>query len=512
MRDPSMKVLQQHTKSVSQKKRNKLTAKAPIDEKSMLATGSALEHSLSKKEQRALERRGYKLDESGDSSGTADDVDDADLVQDKYNESIAALSNKYANKEQRISAIGNYANLLGCSYGGFAIQAALPDIMTQLVRNVRRGDHCEIQTALHAIMMTAVSCTSSSDAGIVFDSTLATLKKLVKDPTTHNSDRVLAIRAMALVTVCGCGIPAIAEKLADFLLEIAETDGGSVHCFDSGSVVTEAIQSWCFVVSYMVDAAEEDQDDDDDDDDADSTGACVEVYQEAERRSAKPSTEDGYDSNDFLHGEDYLVSQSQRAFDVFVDQLQSEDVDVQMSAASAIALLFEASRIYTEHQGCALDLQCNPAQLVEEMCAIGRGAERSSKSAKPDDRRRLRACLRDVVTSLERAKGPSYRTTLDPKSLDPNGGSGCESEHGYKEGVVLGGRYMTVDTWCKSIRISMLRSVLKQGFGKHLSDNLLVQHMIEAKDLQETPMSQYRESGKAVKLWRLSKSKKRHSQ
>ena len=57
--------------------------------------------------------------------------------------------------------------------------------------------------------------------------------------------------------------------------------------------------------------------------------------------------------------------------------------------------------------------------------------------------------------------------------------------------LIIGGRYMVVGTWSKSVRINVLRSVLKQGFTKHLSENLLVQHMIEAKDSQETPMSLY---------------------
>ena len=39
------------------------------------------------------------------------------------------------------------------------------------------------------------------------------------------------------------------------------------------------------------------------DDDNDSKSKCVNIYQEAERLSARPFIEGGYDSNDLFHGE-----------------------------------------------------------------------------------------------------------------------------------------------------------------------------------------------------------------
>ncbi|CAK7270671.1 hypothetical protein SEPCBS119000_004206 [Sporothrix epigloea] len=476
------------------------------------------------------------------------------LWQSNFNHVIAILEDrKRANQEERTRALKKYGRLLRAIYSSEAIASALPSIMEQLIKSVRKGHSGtggERQLALDSLSLTVLSCASDLDATDVYKQAFPFVKRIVKDPEADESDKVIALQTMTILVAVGSGMSSTIDELLDYLLKIVESDGDSVSASDSGPVVTAAIQMWTFVSSFLIpeepQPGDSDVDDgevaDIEDNDTDEYSSGSENSNPHRRNRARqrkvfaPESEEEEDSEisdpdlDVDDSEEgYFELQGQRALNTFVDQLDSTDSGVQTSAAVAIALIFEASRKQEELTGRPLELQQDPAAVAEQL--KGSDNVRSVKSTKRQDRRETKHLFREVIISLEYGSGPGYsphtrrrgRDTAqalaqrhagefldDPEEMTAAAVEDTTiDETAYRRRLVIGDKAMPITTWAVGVRTDTLRTLLGSGLSVHLLLNAKVRDFVQAKRLRRVAASKMKEKSKAQRVKKTSKKGKK---
>jgi hypothetical protein len=310
------------------------------------------------------------------------------------------------------------------------------DIIAALLRSIRGGSSSEERMlALRALNVTILTSPSQT----VFDHVFQTLKGLCQD-AEEEALKVEAIHSLAASVLYGGGGSAAYEEVLEFLVEIIESDGGTVDAQDSGPVVTAALHAWGVVASYL----------------------------------------------------DNLQEQSEQAMEAFMEQLDSTDAEVQTGAGSNIALLFEAARDHEEETGESFDMQYNQHKIMTRMSEIVR---ESSKSISKRDRRQLRSNFTSIVTSLEQGKGPGY-STAGRSAVNPHvGGSSADGdtggfqEFGYRERIRVRDQVMVIDTWSLQARVEALKILLGGGFATHFIENPMVSEILEDAEVEQLASS-----------------------
>jgi hypothetical protein len=255
------------------------------------------------------------------------------------------------------------------------------------------------------------------------------LKRAYTDSEFH-SVKATAIHTLSAAAIYGGAGDAEIEEILDDLLEIVESDGSSVEAADSGEVVAAACQAWGYLATLI----------------------------------------------------DDLEEKTETAMDAFVEQLESNDVNVQVAAGEDIALLFEKS--YTEreeddgpasddegHETVAADSQFVKRYDVYRQTnqlehTLGQLATQSSKRVAKKDRKTLHSTFSDVLSTIEHpARGPRYSTALDE---DGRYYGSRMTVRVHKTGS------MKIDKWWKLHRLQALKRVLGGGFINHYEDNEVV--------------------------------------
>lgn len=310
----------------------------------------------------------------------------------------------------------------------------MSDIIPALVKSIR-GNSAEEQTfALQALAVTLITCPSQT----VHDHIYHTLKGVCED-TEEETVKVEAIRALSVSAAYGGGSDSAYEEVCQFFMEIIESDGAAAGADNNGAVVTAAMQAWAFIATYSPD----------------------------------------------------LHDQAEEAMEAFMEQLDSTDPDVQASAGSNIALLFEAVRQHEEKSEETLSLQYNEHRIIKRLSEIVRD---SSKSISRKDRKNRRSNLTSVVISLEQGKGPGY-STARRQTVNPNKGSGgikggekntdrVFHEFGYREKVRIDDQVMLINAWSLQARVDALRTFLQGGLAEHFMKNPLLEVVLEDAEVE----------------------------
>ncbi|RFU77588.1 ifrd domain-containing [Trichoderma arundinaceum] len=262
----------------------------------------------------------------------------------------------------------------------------------------------------------------------IYDGAQKILKQIMMDDDDDDC-RVYAIYALCMTVLYGGGLEEAALDVMEFFVEIVRTDGEHIEAHDNAVVVAAALQGWCFVASHVSDFS------------------------------------------------DY----ADIAMDAFVDQLDSDDVEIQSNAGGCIALIFEASRNHIEETGEPFQLQYDPQRLAGRMSEL---AKLSAKSVSRKHRRSLRENLLSVVTSLERGVGPFYSTAQYipergehvPVSQRTDDG---QAEYGYRCKLRLGNNVAKIDTWSLYFRTNLMRVIFKGGLQHHVFINPVVVECLE---------------------------------
>jgi hypothetical protein len=351
----------------------------------------------------------------------------AERLQDRVAE---IQDRKRSSVQGREATLRAYTHLLRHHFAERQIARSVAEIMPIFLRSIRSGNSDEERLlALKALTLTIL--TSPTDA--IFEEALPTLKAVCQDAEEEDI-KVEAIYALCVAVTSGGGSSTAAEELLDFFLEIVESDGQSIDARDSGPVVSAALQAWAYVASHMED----------------------------------------------------LTVQSEPAIEAFMDQLDSTDPDVQTSAGSNIALLFEAARDYEEETGESFHMQYNQHRIMTRMAEIVRD---SSKTVSKKGRRHLRSNFSSIVTSLERGKGPGYSTAGRLGSNPHVGGSKVENEadlqeFGYREKIRIHNQQVLIDTWSLHVRAELLKILLGGGFPIHFLENPIVHGILDGAEVE----------------------------
>lgn len=382
-------------------------------------------------------------DSNDDSTASISDdsVDDSNQERawpDRLQDRITDLQDrKHTSVQGRESTLAAYVHLLRYHVGKREVERSYSEILSALLKSIKSSPSAhERSLALKALTITIL--THSSD--FVYEYVESTVKRVCLDDEDDDV-KIDAIYALAMAALYGGGSAPDWEDVTLFLLAIVESDGRSIGADDSGPVVVAALDAWALIASYL----------------------------------------------------DNLVDQSQQALEAFVEQLDSTDVEVQASAGSDIAFLFEVARRHNEREDEDSDdddsdgsretynLHYDPQKLISQMSELAR---QSSKSISKKDRRHLRSRFTSIVTSLELGKGPGYSTSGRPMANPHTGGRRLDTdsdiqEFGYRERLRVNDYVIVVDSWSLSARLYFLRAILGGGFAEHFEHNAAMRDIME---------------------------------
>ena len=275
---------------------------------------------------------------------------------------------------------------------------------------------------------------------MAFDLAPGPLKRAIVDSVSTNV-KSAAIHALSACTFYGGASPEGTLEIMDFLLEIISSDGHTISAPDEADPVVAALEEWGFLCTLIEDMSE----------------------------------------------------QSQDSIDVFVEQLDSAEVTVQIAAAENIALLYEKSfKEYDPEEDTLADYQADdvlstseetasapkllrlyPAyrrtdRLLQMLESITASNTLSVHHMSKRERKELKTNLNDVANSIEFPhRGPKYSNAIN----NENGGHRYGSRMKVKIHSV---GFMPIDRWWHLHRLNGLRRVLQGGFVDHYEKNEVV--------------------------------------
>lgn len=243
--------------------------------------------------------------------------------------------------------------------------------------------------------------------------------------------KAAAIHTLGAATIFGGAGDDEIENIMDDLLEVIESDGSSIEAEDRADVVVAACEEWGFLATHI----------------------------------------------------DDLEEKTETAMDAFVDQLESSDPSVQVSAGENIALLYEKSYTAREADDGAASEQEDEDGLPVDTSLVKRYevyrqanqlkhtllnlANESSRHIAKKDRKTLHINFSDIVNTVEHpSRGPRYQNAIDQETGRRYGSRLTVRIH--KTGS------MKIDKWWKLHRLQALRRLLGGGFVVHYENNEVV--------------------------------------
>ncbi|KAK3327422.1 interferon-related developmental regulator-domain-containing protein [Cercophora scortea] len=387
------------------------------------ASELGFEDSLPKNLNRAAYIDSVSDDDDDDDDESLDEDEDEDdqgnVWIDRLQHRVAELKDRKRSSVQgREKTLAAYLHIIRYHYAQRQIESQLPDIVPALLRSVKTGSSTEeVSFALLCLAVTILTCPSEN----FFDNVSSAVMTVCKD-SNQERVKVAAIYTLSVAVAFGGGSVDAATEMRDLFLEIVESDGKSVKADDSGAVVTAALKAWAFLATQLE--------------------------------------------------WDDLSAQSDQAMEVFLDQLDSTDSNVQINAGTNLALLFEAARDYEEETENKVNLQHYQHRILARLAEISRD---NPKSVSKKERRDLRANVASIITSLERGKGPNYSTAswagINPHTAGENAYSQAGEEFGYRQKLGLRNQVVVVETWSLSVIAETLRVLLGGGWPEHFEKN-----------------------------------------
>lgn len=334
------------------------------------------------------------------------------------------LDRKRSSVQGREEALQAFCRLTKYHYAVEELNGTVDELLAAFARSVRtEASTREASLGLRAIELLAISAFEDT----IYQNAEPLLTRTIRDSTSA-ALKAAAIQCLGACTIFGgAGTDGILEQMA-FLLDIIATDGQSIEAKDDAAVVTAAIQQWGFLATQVDDFEEE----------------------------------------------------SEEAVQIFMDQLDSSDSNVQISAGENIALLYEKS--YTpeededeesdnsdesdEHEN---DTSTGP-KLVKRYNAYHNTPELESqlqslatihgKQISKRDKKSLHSNFASILTTVENPRrGPRYNTAID-QNTNRHYGSTLTVKIG-RHGV------MSIDRWWKWVHLTALRRILQGGFAEH---------------------------------------------
>lgn len=348
------------------------------------------------------------------------------LLEDRITE---ILDRKRSSTDGRADTLAAYCYLLKVHYASDEIDHKVAELVPAILKSLKSdSSERESQNALKAIELTLITVPSDD----LYDTVAGPIKRIIEN-SESSALKVAALHTHGIVTFYGGASSDETEEVMDFYLSIAESDGYSVEAGDDGAVVTAALEEWGFLATL---------------------------------------------SDDLEHV-------CETAMDVFVEQLNSSDLDVQVAAGEDIALLFEKSLGEVDDADEEVENQVEDPdiprggprffkrytvyrredQLQHALTALAT-ANHSVGRVAQSDRKRMRSNFSDILNTVEYpTRGPRYSTAL----------SSSGRSYGSRMHVKIGkSGEMSIDKWWKLFRLKALRRTLQGGFLTHYEKNDVV--------------------------------------
>lgn len=455
MRDLRKKILLESGKTVSRKARAK-----PDSNFGSTTTSPASSRPASRAPSRyASDAESDDSDINESLTNSVVDSEDGDTISD-WTDKLKACINEILDRKRssvkgREAYLAGYVHLTRHHFADTIIEGQLHELIPAILRSIRSGRNTEeVLAGLKALTMTILSTESDS----IYDDVYSSLKQVCEN-SDEEAVKLEAINAMTVATVFGGGMDATMQELMDYLLEIVESDGHNIDAPDNGPVVTAALICWGLLATY----------------------------------------------------EEDLMQQSEVALEAFTEQLDSSDADVQVSAGSNIALIFEVMRAYNERmeeehgqrqeearleakrlkldfnyeEYNPFDLQYDQHKIVHRVSEL---AGESSRAVSKKDRRKLHQQFASILTSIELGKGPKYsKAGRAARQSDRDGDRvfGNEKdvyqEVGYRDMIRdENGRVLPIESWSLGLRVAFLKKVLGGGFNTHWRLNPVIEETFDS--------------------------------
>ncbi|CDM32362.1 hypothetical protein DTO013E5_3450 [Penicillium roqueforti] len=376
------------------------------------------------------EDSGFLSDETSMSIGSLDDEnpeqDNPDWEHELGERIQEILDRKRSSVQGREEALQVFCRLTKYHYTVEEIHGVVPELLAAFERSVRTEISVrEATLGLRAIELLVISAFDTT----VYENTESLLTRTVRDSASPLV-KAAAIHCLGACTIFGgAGEDGILEQMS-FLLDIIASDGQSVDATDDPTIVTAALQQWGFLATEVDDFEEE----------------------------------------------------SEEAVQIFMDQLDSSDSNVQIAAGENIALLYEKSYSPQEDDEDEESADSNDdsdehehdstsgPKLVKRYNAYHNTPELESqlqnlatvhgKQISKRDKKSLHSNFASILTTVENpGRGPRYNTAID-QNTNRHYGSTLTVKIG-RHGV------MTIDRWWKWVRLTALRRILQGGFSEH---------------------------------------------
>ncbi|KAK8233434.1 interferon-related developmental regulator-domain-containing protein [Phyllosticta capitalensis] len=422
-------------KTVSRKARAKQQSGA-TSKVSSAANSPAASRNASRAASRNVsdEEDGNFSDETSMSMNSIDDVVAAELesspdawkalLEDRMTE---ILDRKRSSTDGRADTLAAYCYLLKGHYAYDEIEHKAPELIPAIVKSLKLdSSDRETINALKAIEVTLITVPSDD----LYDTVAGPMKRVIENAES-SAVKVAAIHAYGVATFYGGASSEETEEVMDFYLSIAESDGYSIEAGDDGAVVTAALEEYGFLATLS----------------------------------------------------DDLERSCETAMDVFVEQLNSSDLDVQVAAGEDIALMYEKALgdIHPEEKNVedeVVDPDRSPgAPRYQKLYTVYRreGDLKHTLSALSglsvgrvahSDRKRMRSTFSDILNTIEfPGRGPRYNTAM----------SSSGRSYGSRMHIKIGqAGEMNIDKWWKLFRLKALRRALQGGFLTHYEKNEVV--------------------------------------
>lgn len=337
------------------------------------------------------------------------------------------LDRKRSSVQGREDALQAFCRLTKYHYAVEELNGTVDELLAAFARSVRTEVSLREATfGLRAIELLAISAFDNT----IYENAEPLLTRTIRD-STSSSLKAAAIQCLGACAIFGgAGTDGFLEQMA-FFLDIIASDGQSIEAKDDAAVVTAAIQQWGFLATEIDDFEDE----------------------------------------------------SEEAVQIFMDQLDSSDANVQISAGENIALLYEKS--YTPEEDDDEDEEMGDSdeeehehdndrttgpKLVKRYNAYHNTPDLESqlqnlahihtKQISKRDKKSLHSNFASILTTVENPRrGPRYNTAID-QNTNRHYGSTLTVKIG-RHGV------MSIDRWWKWTRLTALRRVLQGGFSEH---------------------------------------------
>lgn len=353
--------------------------------------------------------------------------DDSSFPSAEINDVIENLiDRKKSSVQGREQTLMAFNRTLRNDYMPEPLEERADELLSALLKSIRSevSDN-EAILALNAIALLAITTGLPN----IYDDTVSILQRTIRISSSYDI-KAAAIHALGAATYFSGGDEGTIQEQLSFFMEIIESDGRYANASDDVQTVKAAVQEWAFLATNIEDIEKESED----------------------------------------------------AVEAFLEQLDSEDVEIQIACGECIALLYEKS--YTpleEDEEIPADVNEIDARADEILIkrydaysntpkVLHKVQELATASGR-HIHRNLRKQLHQNFTSIQHtienpAHGPHYSVAIAPETGEA---------YGSRKTIKITGKQdqddaeVALDRWWKWIRLSSIKKILLGGLVNHFN-------------------------------------------